>query len=163
MKFQQYKLVVTMRDVWGCGYDLPPSLLPTAKFYYPNNTYYNCGEITNYSNPICTQTGPAGWLCAEDFERTVGNDRGILVHYLDSDGKPILVSNYDEISETKTIRNKTQFYWWYRDTPVFNIPIPITLTLSNNGTCNSKVFQFNDQKFFKIDDRVIPLIITIIY
>ncbi len=57
---------------------------------------------------------------------------------------------YNSSAAHPSISNLTQFALWYEDDP-FNIPIQLNLTISNNGTCNSLVYEYNNQNFYPID------------
>jgi len=83
----------------------------------------------------------------DDFENEEGDDRGMVETDLGSDLKPVYAHAG---GSTATTHGKTQFDWWYRDTPGKNMPYDyaITLTMGAGG-----VQTFNDQEFFPLDGR----------
>ncbi len=82
-----------------------------------------------------------------DFNTATGDDRGIVETDLGADLKPV----YKNASgTTPTTHGKTQFDWWYRDTPGKNIAYDYTINLTPIG---GGVSSFNDQEFFPLDGR----------
>ena len=83
----------------------------------------------------------------DDFENANGDDRGIVATDLGADQKPVYAN---ASGATPTTHGKTQFDWWYRDTPGKNqaFDYQITLTGPPGG-----VQTFNDQEFFPLDGR----------
>jgi len=110
-----------------------------------------CGAQLNASapTPICVSS-PAQWQCAFDFERANGDDIGIIATNLDVINRvPVLKA------ASNTIQNTNQFKLWYINEPTFNIPFSVNLSATNNpavtGTCNSLVYQYNNQNFYPIN------------
>ncbi len=82
-----------------------------------------------------------------DFENASGDDRGMVLTDLGSDLKPVYANTN---GTTKTTHGKTQFDWWYRDTPGKNQPFDYTLVLTAGP---GGVQTFNNQEFFPLDGR----------
>ena len=80
-----------------------------------------------------------------DFEKALGDDRGLAQTDLGSDHKPV----YAPSGATGTVSGKTSFDQWYRDTANVNIHIeqPLPLTEAPVGT-----FTFDNQAFFPLDN-----------
>ena len=60
---------------------------------------------------------------------------------------------YNSAKSHPTVINTEQFSYWYRDLDTFNIPISVTLTVSNENTCDSLLFQYDNQNFYPIDGQ----------
>lgn len=109
----------------------------------------DCGaNLTGRLRDFVNQPGfsPSSAL-VDDFENVEADDRGIVATDLGADLKPV----YAHASGgTKTTHGKTQFDWWYRDTPGKNIPFDYQIVLKPLG---GGVQSFNDQEFFPLDGR----------
>jgi fibro-slime domain-containing protein len=81
-----------------------------------------------------------------DFEYTISDDRGMVENDLGSDHKPVYAGN----PTTVTTHGKMYFDEWYNDTPMINITIPfsITLTMGAGG-----VYTYDNQAYFPIDGQ----------
>jgi fibro-slime domain-containing protein len=94
-----------------------------------------------------------------DFENRMGDDRGIVMTTLGSDGKPVYANT---TGTTRTTHGQADFDQWYNDVPGVNINVqyPIALTQSTGG-----VFGYDSRvsgvplsaakptnEFFPIDD-----------
>jgi fibro-slime domain-containing protein len=84
----------------------------------------------------------------DDFENLEGDDRGIVATDLGSDQKPVYANAN---GMTATTHGKTQFDWWYRDTPGKNQPFDYAIVLTPSG--DGGLQTFNDQEFFPLDGR----------
>lgn len=82
-----------------------------------------------------------------DFEKFLGDDRGIVKPDLGSDLKPVYASN----GTTPTTTGKANFDQWYRDTPNVNFRVVYTLPITiQNGMAvydNSNFFPLDGQAF----------------
>jgi fibro-slime domain-containing protein len=83
----------------------------------------------------------------DDFENATGDDRGIVAVDLGADLKPVYAN---PTGTTPTTHGKSQFDWWYRDTPGKNIAydFPIVLTGPDGG-----VQTYDNPEFFPLDGR----------
>ncbi len=81
-----------------------------------------------------------------DFEAFLGVDPGIVQSALGSDKKPVYAGN----PTTPTTTGQANFDQWYRDTVGVNIPIPLTIALTDNG---NGTYTFDNQAFFPIDGQ----------
>jgi len=84
-----------------------------------------------------------------DFEKVIGDDRGLVATTLGSDGKPV----YAPAGATATVSGQASFDQWYRDTTNVNLHFeqPLPLTESPAGT-----FTFDDSTFFPLDGLGFP-------
>ena len=82
-----------------------------------------------------------------DFERYVGDDRGIVAATLGVDGKP----TYSGVSHP-TITSAATFNQWYHDVSGVNITIPTTLTL-NETAVGSGIYRYSNSAYFPIDGQ----------
>ena len=82
-----------------------------------------------------------------DFERTIGNDRGIVRRQLGADGLPV----YDAAGTNPTIASGDSFAQWFRDVPGVNQTIPTTITLTEDPSTG--VFTYSNASFFPIDGQ----------
>jgi len=124
-----------LRDIWPCV------------------DQSTCGTEINTGTPlpICL-TNETYWQCGIDFQRAIANDYGIIYAYLDTSNgirRPAL--NPAVSIPTNTISSPAQFQNWYVDVPTFNIPFTADLVASNADTCNSLVFEYDNQNFYPID------------
>jgi fibro-slime domain-containing protein len=83
----------------------------------------------------------------DDFENVIADDRGIVATDLGSDMKPVYKNAG---GSTATTHGKTQFDWWYRDTPDKNQSFDYTIVLTGP---KGGVQTFNDPEFFPLDGR----------
>jgi fibro-slime domain-containing protein len=81
-----------------------------------------------------------------DFEKFLGDDRGIVKVDLGADSKPV----YASATTTPTTTGKADFDQWYRDTPGVNFPVVYTLPVTKNQ--NGGVV-FDDPMFFPLDNQ----------
>ena len=81
-----------------------------------------------------------------DFEKFLGDDRGIVKDTLGSDLKPVSASS----GTTPTTTGAASFDQWYRDVAGTNIAIPYTLVLTPSG---NGVSTFDAPFFFPIDNQ----------
>ncbi len=81
-----------------------------------------------------------------DFEKFLGDDRGIVKDALGTDLKPVYASS----TTTPTTTGAADFDQWYRDVPGTNISIPYALVLTPNG---NGVSTFDAPFFFPIDNQ----------
>jgi fibro-slime domain-containing protein len=84
-----------------------------------------------------------------DFEKTIGDDRGLVAAALGSDNKPV----YAPAGATATVSGKASYDQWYRDTANVNLRFeqPLPLTEGPAGT-----FTFDDSTFFPLDGLGFP-------
>jgi fibro-slime domain-containing protein len=100
-----------------------------------------------------------------DFENAEADDKGIVALpselnpngtpiyntiALGADGTPVYLGG-NGTATTFAYGNATaeqQFYAWYHNDPTYNVDIPISITLTNNG---SGLYTFNDPNFFPLD------------
>ncbi len=83
----------------------------------------------------------------DDFENALGDDKAIVATDLGADLKPVYAN---AAGTTSTTHGKTQFDWWYRDTPGKNIAFDYTIVLT---PLDGGVQTFDDQEFFPLDGR----------
>lgn len=81
-----------------------------------------------------------------DFEKFLGDDRGIVKVDLGADSKPVYASS----TTTPTTTGKADFDQWYRDTQGVNFPLVYTLPVTKNQ--NGGVV-FDDPMFFPLDGK----------
>jgi fibro-slime domain-containing protein len=81
----------------------------------------------------------------DDFEGTLGDDRGLVETDLGDDEKPVYAG---PAGGTLTTSGPDHFNEWYRDTPDVNQGIPLTINLEDAG---GGVFTYNNPEFFPID------------
>jgi fibro-slime domain-containing protein len=84
-----------------------------------------------------------------DFEKTIGDDRGLVKVGLGVDKKPV----YAPGGATLTVSGHASFDQWYRDVAGVNMTFtqPLPLTESPPGT-----FTFDNQAFFPLDGKGFP-------
>ncbi len=84
-----------------------------------------------------------------DFEKALGDDRGLVTTALGADNKPV----YAPAGATGTVSGKASFDQWYRDTANVNqhFEQPLPLTEGPTGT-----FTFEDSSFFPLDGMGFP-------
>ncbi|PRP83486.1 hypothetical protein PROFUN_04360 [Planoprotostelium fungivorum] len=131
-------LQAQFRDVWPCS---------NAKY---------CGQFLDPFN--CTKQG---YRCHPDFERYLGDDRGIPQTNLGKDNLPV----FDAAGNHPSITNSDTFYAFYHDlwpngtATGYTIYIPKNITLSQmNPGCNTtaspgcdRIYQGVYPEFFQID------------
>jgi fibro-slime domain-containing protein len=81
-----------------------------------------------------------------DFEKFLGDDRGIVKVDLGADSKPVYASS----TTTPTTTGKANFDQWYRDTQGVNSPLVFTLPVTKNMTGG---VVFDDPMFFPLDGK----------
>ena len=81
----------------------------------------------------------------DDFENANGDDRGMVATDLGADKKPVYAN---PTGVTATTHGKTQFDWWYRDTPGKNMPVAYTIQLTPGP---GGLQTFDNQEFFPLD------------
>ncbi len=79
-----------------------------------------------------------------DFEKFLGDDKGIVKADLGADSKPVYASG----GTTATTTGKTNFDQWYRDTQGVNSPIVFTLPVTKNA--NGGIV-YDNPNFFPLD------------
>lgn len=86
-----------------------------------------------------------------DFEKTIGDDRGVIAATIGSDHKPVYVPA--GVSPGGTISGPTSYNQWYRDVPGTNMTFTQQLPLTQNppGT-----FVYDNQAFFPLDGMGFP-------
>jgi len=130
----------------ACGSIALAACGPTPK-HGPDGGDDSNGDGSNIDAPAC------GQLVAEfrdfrsdhpDFEKTIGDDRGLVQTQLGGDDKPV----YAPAGATPTVSGAASFDQWYRDTAGINMPFeqPLPLTENPPGT-----FTFDNQTFFPLD------------
>ena len=80
-----------------------------------------------------------------DFEYKIDVDPGIVLPDLGSDDKPV----YAGPEGNPTTHDKASFDQWYRDVPGVNQSIPLTISLTDQG---SGVYTYESSAFFPVDD-----------
>lgn len=83
----------------------------------------------------------------DDFENLNVQDRGMVLVDLGADLKPVYANPG---GTTPSTHGKTQFDWWYRDTPGKNQAFDYKIVLSGPP---GGVQTFDDQEFFPLDGR----------
>jgi fibro-slime domain-containing protein len=86
-----------------------------------------------------------------DFERFLGSDPGIVQARLGPDGKPVFAGTAGNPSVT----SQASFDQWYRDVPGVNQSQPLAIPLDNRATGDPRVYRFDSQAFFPIDDQLL--------
>jgi fibro-slime domain-containing protein len=81
-----------------------------------------------------------------DFEKFLGDDRGIVAADLGADGTPV----YGDHATTPTTTGAADFAQWYHDVPGVNLGADFALPL----TGDLGAFAFNSDAFFPIDDQL---------
>lgn len=134
-----------VRDVWGCGDPKAVNMMDYRGPYPACGSQLNAGEPT----PACKIPG-SGFHCATDFERYEGNDLGLVNIKLD----PVLrVPTFNNSRKHISVINTTQFNSWYTNDPSFNIPIALNLDVSNADSCDSLIYQYDNQQFYPINGK----------
>ena len=85
-----------------------------------------------------------------DFERYLGDDRGIVLATLGADKKPV----YAGQAGNPTTSGQAAFDQWYRDVPGVNRGRAITLVATGRGSPGREVYTFDDPSFFPIDNEL---------
>src|SRR5689334_10571081 len=80
-----------------------------------------------------------------DFEKTIGDDRGIVLPDLGADGTPVYAAGPDGTTPTTT--GQADFDQWYHDVPGVNLGADLALPL----TSSPGALSFDDGTFFPID------------
>jgi fibro-slime domain-containing protein len=81
-----------------------------------------------------------------DFEKFIGDDRGIVLPLLGADAKPV----YASPTHTPTTTGKATFDQWYRDVPGVNFTVLYTLPLVKQA---DGTFLYDSPAFFPLDDQ----------
>jgi fibro-slime domain-containing protein len=81
-----------------------------------------------------------------DFEKFLGDDRGIVKTDLGSDQKPVYASS----SNTPTTTGKANFDQWYRDVKDVNLASTFAITLTKGA---SGVYTYTNPAFFPLDGK----------
>lgn len=81
-----------------------------------------------------------------DFEKYLGDDRGIVMTTLGSDGKPV----YNSADNNPTVSSAASFYQWYRDIDGVNKSASFTL-VANETAPGSGIYQYSNANYFPID------------
>jgi fibro-slime domain-containing protein len=81
-----------------------------------------------------------------DFEKFLGDDRGIVKTDLGSDKKPV----YASATTTPTTTGKANYDQWYRDVDGINLPSAFAITMSDSG---GGVFTYTNSEFFPLDGK----------
>jgi fibro-slime domain-containing protein len=86
-----------------------------------------------------------------DFEKSIGDDRGVLATMLGTDRKPVYTPT--GVSPGGTISGPTSYNQWYRDVPGTNMTFTQQLPLTEGppGT-----FVYDNQAFFPLDGMGFP-------
>src|SRR3569623_1416570 len=86
-----------------------------------------------------------------DFEKSLGDDRGVVAMMLGTDHKPVYTPA--GVSPGGTISGPTSYDQWYRDVPGTNMTFTQQLPLTENppGT-----FAYDNQAFFPLDGMGFP-------
>jgi fibro-slime domain-containing protein len=95
-------------------------------------------------------TCPAGYVPNPDFERAIGDDRGLVLSALGADGTPTLATN----ASTATISDPSQFGQWYHDVKGANQTTNISLAL-NETAPGSGLYSYSNLSFFPIDGQLL--------
>jgi hypothetical protein len=91
-------------------------------------------------------TGGGGGSSVSDFQKFLGDDRGIVEHRLGADGTPVYAGH----PTTPTTTGAADFHQWYHDVPGVNEGRDFALPL--HGTASR--FTFNDDTFFPLDGKL---------
>jgi fibro-slime domain-containing protein len=81
-----------------------------------------------------------------DFEKFIGDDRGIVRGDLGADKKPVYASS----GTTPTTTGKANFDQWFRDVDGVNMASPFPITMADSG---GGVFTYTNANFFPLDDK----------
>ena len=81
-----------------------------------------------------------------DFEYVIAVDQGIVQSTLGADGKPV----YASATTTPTTNGQTYFDQWYRDTAGVNFPMPLEISLTDQG---DGTYTYDNSSFFPIDGQ----------
>jgi len=79
-----------------------------------------------------------------DFEKFIGDDRGMVLPQLGPDEKPV----YASATTTPTSTGKTNFDQWYRDVPSVNVSIPFVLPVQKQADGS---LLYESSLFFPLD------------
>lgn len=108
-----------------------------------NGDAQNCGSLTATLRDFQSSH--------PDFEKTIGDDRGVVATMLGTDHKPVYTPAGQ--SPGGTISGPTSYDQWYRDVPGTNMTFTQQLPLTENppGT-----FVYDNQAFFPLDGMGFP-------
>ncbi len=81
-----------------------------------------------------------------DFEKFLGDEKGIVADQLGADGKPVYQGG-----QGLTTTGKADFDQWYNDVPGVNEKTTITLDLTDNG---NGIYSYSNNLFFPIDNQL---------
>ncbi|MGZ3452061.1 MAG: fibro-slime domain-containing protein, partial [Polyangiales bacterium] len=81
-----------------------------------------------------------------DFEKFIGDDRGIVQTDLGADQKPVYASS----TTTPTTTGKSDFDQWYRDVKDVNIASTFAITLTKGA---GGVYTYSNSAFFPLDGK----------
>jgi fibro-slime domain-containing protein len=81
-----------------------------------------------------------------DFEKFIGDDKGIVQTALGGDQKPVYASS----STTPTTTGKANYDQWYRDVKDVNIASTFAITLTKGA---GGVYTYSNSAFFPLDDK----------
>lgn len=93
-------------------------------------------------------TCPAGITPHNDFERSIGDDRGLVDTTIGADRKPVLV----KAMPSPTVTSQALFDKWYRDDPAYNRTTTKQLVFDETSP---GLFGFADGAFFPIDGELL--------
>jgi fibro-slime domain-containing protein len=85
-------------------------------------------------------------LSHPDFEYVIAEDPGIVQENIGPDDKPVYAGN----PTTPTTNGQEAFDQWFRDVAGINVPIPLTITIVDQG---DGTYTYDNSAFFPIDDQ----------
>ena len=86
-----------------------------------------------------------------DFENRLGDDRGIVATDLGADKTPVYGNHPNG---TSTTHGAAWFAQWYHATPGYNLRKDYTIQLTSGTGANSRIYTYNNQNFFPIDNEL---------
>lgn len=109
------------------------------------NTITLTGTVRDFNSYGTTYNGVTGQA---DFERYLGDDRGIVQSTLGADGKPV----YNSSDYNPTVTSAASFYQWYHDDASVNRTSTISINLTQIG---NNLYQYSSNSFFPIDNQLL--------
>lgn len=97
-------------------------------------------------------TCPTGFTPSNDFERAIGDERGIVATSLGADGKPVYLLGANP-SPGGTVTDETSFNTFWHDTSGVNQSTTISLALT--GPDAGGVYTYTNNSFFPIDNQLL--------
>jgi fibro-slime domain-containing protein len=107
-------------------------------------------QIQGTLRDFCETEIPGRCKRHPDFQYRIQSERDIVREQLGPNRKPVYAL---EGKPSATTNGKVHFDQWFRDTPGINLPVPFTITMSNAGNADKRIYTYSSGSFFPLDGR----------